>query len=109
MSMSTHYCSPAKEKSLCPSDATDCSRFADTPETNAHIGSHAHSPDDTAMWLEIGLPRQFERERNEARQLCRDLWDLAAACATLQDMDTCKLFDSMPEWIHSENSVLSAR
>jgi hypothetical protein len=39
----------------------------DTPETNSHLGSLANSPDDTAMWMEIGLPRQFERERDEAR------------------------------------------
>jgi hypothetical protein len=40
----------------------------DTPETNSHLGSLANSPDDTAMWLEIGLPRQLERERDEARR-----------------------------------------
>jgi hypothetical protein len=39
----------------------------DTPETNSHLGRHSNSPDDTAMWLEIGLPRQLERERDEAR------------------------------------------
>jgi hypothetical protein len=45
------------------------SRFCDTPETN--------SPDDVAMWLEIGLPRQMELERNEARAQAQHWRDLA--------------------------------
>jgi hypothetical protein len=57
----------------CP--AATCCRFADTPETNAHLGSHATSPDDTAMWLEIGMPRRFERERDEARAALRELFE----------------------------------
>lgn len=44
--------------------AETTTRFADTPETNSHLGRHANSPDDTAMWLEIGLPRKIERDRN---------------------------------------------
>lgn len=78
-------------------------RFADTPETNAHLGGHANSPDDTAMWLEIGLPRRFERERDEARKFCRYLWDLASAGSRIEGMESLRLLDNVPEWIHSEN------
>jgi hypothetical protein len=57
---------PATGKLIARRSATACSRFADTPETNAHLGSLANAPDDTAMWLEIGIPRRFERERDDA-------------------------------------------
>lgn len=60
-----------------------CSRFADTPETNAHLGSHATSPDDTAMWLEIGLPRRFERELNAEREVADTLADAVITLRTI--------------------------
>ncbi len=56
--------------------------------------------DQTAVVLEL------KRERDEARQLCRELWDLAAAATLMEDMDSRNLLDAMPAWIHLENSRL---
>ena len=53
--------------------------------------------------VDVDFARKMERERDEARQIARDLWDMAAACALMEDTNTRELLDSMPAWIHSEN------
>jgi hypothetical protein len=56
-----------------------------TPETERLIGDKANLPDETCVWVEIGWLRRFERERDEARMLCR--WAFPRLRAMCQDRD----------------------
>lgn len=64
--------------------------------------------DLTTSWLTYGgvLWVPFDtaaRLLEEARILSRDLWDLAASCAAVSDLDIAKLTVSMPKWMHDQN------
>lgn len=65
MSMSTHYCSPAKEKPLCPSDATDCSPVG--------WKSIAWWPDTVSLLNEENTSEDKHHSEEAADAVCRAL------------------------------------
>jgi len=50
-----------------------------TPETDAQFPSVKHRHDDTGVWVSLGTLRNLERQRDEARELARELRDALVA------------------------------
>ena len=84
------------DNQLCP---VACADLFSVARKCGDIVVEGH-PDDLDLWVPI---QEADKKLSEARRLCRELWDLAAAAVCIKDIDTSKLLDSMPEWIHSEN------
>lgn len=82
-----------------------CSRYSDTPETDAVAYVAIHGKGSLIDVVDLDFAEELERSRDEARQLCRDLWDLVVTRSLTCDTEmNPKIMESLPHWIHAENA-----
>ena len=84
-----------------------CFRHSDTPETDAVAYVAIHGIGSLIDVVDLDFAEELERSRDEARQLCRDLWGLVVTLSCGTEMNA-KIMESLPHWIQTENATAPA-